>query len=186
MSIIPEYKAKELDAQFSALDKNKLSIAIYICEQMAELKYGQHEQFWKEMSERSRGCAPETLRQWGRIVEGYDEKKLLFWHENGLSFDHFETAKFLVNHYRKETKGKTAENLLDDCLAYGSKTGGGNMTVQDMRDLYMRDGSPIAPRLLFDRMMNSILKFRIFEPQKQARFAELARKFREDVERECL
>lgn len=180
MKLISAAKAKELSSLFKAIDLSKLEIAIFIDEMTTELKYGQHEAFWQEMAPISRGCEPETVRSWVNTVKGYDPDQLRAWTKHGLSFDHFIEAKHIVNWYKP---GKTAPEILTDCLVYGGVEGDGIMTVAEMRSLYIKDGNqPFAPKALFTKWMDRLCGFRMPDPSKQARFVELAQEFKDKVQ----
>ena len=71
--------------------------------------------------------ARDTLRRKMTIIRNYTPEDLYRWIENGVSFEHMETANTLA-----QLAKKTPKKLLDECIELGGHTGNKTMTVDEL------------------------------------------------------
>lgn len=133
-------------------------------------------QAYKEQAE-DMMIARDTLRRKITIIRNYTPEDLYRWCDNGVGFEHMETANALA-----ELAKKTPKKLLDECIELGGHTGDKAMTVDELtvHALGEKKREPVLFRVndLLSRLgkFPTLLKWR---PEKTERLNKILDELRE-------
>lgn len=124
--------------------------------------------------------ATDTLRDLMGKIREYPEGQLIFWINNGVSFDHMEKANQLA-----EIAHKTPAALLNEAVNPGNATGE-TMTVRELTAYALGEVAQPMKAITYRRvtLWNSLGKFPTtgWDDDKVSRFAEWREAGREFIE----
>ena len=150
MTLLPTGKLETWRKRAKSANKSILENLIEFKEFYDELKdrHGEMMQAYREAADANM-MSEHTFRDKFGLVNRFRDSDLLYWFENGISFDHLDNAPSL--------RPDDPASLLDDCIENGNENGE-TMTVPEMVNFVLEGENKrrVKARYHFDRAFSKV------------------------------